>query len=191
MCHAFRSRRVGLLLRLHSLHSRRGCKMLALLQVHPPRSPAPELSLSPTHSRSLALSLDLARALSESVAVSLSRARSISVSLSVGLCLCLCLSRTRGVFLALSRALSLHLSSTLTLSLTLSLTQPRHHYSSQPTCRGEGSCAPDVSNGGTGAGGGHCLCKRYYFAKDCSIKLKPKWSLEYVVSDIAVSHMVR
>jgi hypothetical protein len=118
---------------------------------------------------------------------------------------CLCLPRTRArslsldlaralsvsVSLALSRALSLHLSSTLTLSLTLSLTQPRHHYSSQPTCRGEGSCAPDVSNGGTGAGGGHCLCNRYYFAKDCSIKLKPKWSLEYVVSDIAVSHMVR
>jgi len=147
------------------------------------------LCLPRTRARSL--SLDLARALSESVAVPLSRARSISVSLSVGLCLCLCLSRTRGVFLALSRALSLHPSSTLTLSLTLSLTQPRHHYSSQPTCRGEGSCAPDVSNGGTGAGGGHCLCKRYYFAKDCSIKLKPKWSLEYVVSDIAVSHLVR
>ena len=164
---------------------------------------------------SLALSLDLARALSVSASVSLacvyaravsfsralsldlarSLSRSCSPSLCLCLCLCLCLSRTLGdddaCQIALQRALSLHPSSTLTLSLTLSLTQPCHHCSPQPTCRGEGTCAPDVSNGGTGAGGGHCLCNRHYFAKDCSIKLKPKWSLEYVVSDITVSHMVQ
>lgn len=162
MRHGLSSRCFGVLLRLHSLHSRRWCKVLALLQVlSSPRSPAPELL--PTHSHTLEFSLPRSRV------------------------------RARGVFLApaLSVCLSLHFSSTLTLSTTLSLTQPCHDPSSQPTCRGEGTCAPDVINGGTGAGGGHCLCNRHHFAKDCSVKLKPKWSLEYAVSDVTVSHMVR